>query len=301
MRCAAVVEAVRRRGAEAEMVIPEGASIPGLEGVAEIRRVPDEAEVLGLAAAEGKPDVVVLDSYRHVTEVFEKVRRSGKVRVALFDDHYHPSVRADVLINGAPDAGEDRYAASAAGRLLLGSEYAAISGVFREARKRFAVRPDVRRVMVSLGGSEVGDRIGKLAAALDRVLPAGTEIVVTASPAAGSVSARVRFCGWKDPATAAQVMAESDMAFLAGGTMLTQAACLGLPAAAWPLNENQRRHAAVWAKQGTIVVFEALKEIPGLLDRCLGRKARLEMHARGRKLVDGQGAERIADAILSPD
>lgn len=106
----------------------------------------------------------------------------------------------------------------------------------------------------------------------------------------------------------AELMAESEVALSAGGSTLYELCAMGVPVIAFSFAENQERLVQTFVKRGiaqyggnyrtdgnkmiqnTIAGLETLLEDENL---------RSEYRKKARTLVDGKGADRIAEAILS--
>lgn len=106
----------------------------------------------------------------------------------------------------------------------------------------------------------------------------------------------------------AELMAESEVALSAGGSTLYELCAMGVPVIAFSFAENQERLVQTFARRGitqyggnyrtdgnkmvqnTIAGLETLLEDENL---------RTEYREKARTLVDGKGAERIAEALLS--
>ncbi len=106
----------------------------------------------------------------------------------------------------------------------------------------------------------------------------------------------------------AELMAESEVALSAGGSTLYELCAVGVPVIAFSFAENQERLVQTFVKRGiaqyggnyrtdrnkmiqnTIAGLETLLEDENL---------RTEYRKKARTLVDGKGADRIAEAIIS--
>ena len=106
----------------------------------------------------------------------------------------------------------------------------------------------------------------------------------------------------------AELMAESEIALSAGGSTLYEFCAMGVPVIAFSFAENQERLVQTFVKRGiaqyggnyrtdgnkmiqnTIAGLETLLEDENL---------RTEYRKKARALVDGKGADRIAEAIIS--
>ena len=99
-------------------------------------------------------------------------------------------------------------------------------------------------------------------------------------------------------------MAWADIAVTAGGSTCWELACVGLPALALVIAENQRVIAEEASAAGLVFNLGSHQEvtidriassIDGLLYSTFRR---LRMSERGRALVDGKGADRVAALLL---
>jgi spore coat polysaccharide biosynthesis predicted glycosyltransferase SpsG len=100
----------------------------------------------------------------------------------------------------------------------------------------------------------------------------------------------------------AKLMAESDLCIGAMGGTAWERCCLGLPAIAVVIAENQRDGAVRLAQEGAIsLVRDAdalLAELPRQLAEIQWEGRLVAMSRAASRLVDGEGAGRVVDAVL---
>ena len=176
---------------------------------------------------------------------------------------------------------------------------ALLRAAFLDARERVVGhgRP-ARTVLVSTGATDP-DGIGAAITAELLARDATVEVVRVVGPdtdaRADGDQPRSRLL--VAPSTLADALAGATVYAGAAGTTAVQAACVGIPAAITALVPNQVGQAAALADGGCAVVTDA----HGLARACLellDDPARSEqMAVRGRALVDGRGAARVAEAI----
>lgn len=189
---------------------------------------------------------------------------------------------------------------------LVGPEYLLMRKAFRD-RPRRAVRPVVRRLLVTLGGSDSAF-LRTVLSALDR--PLGGEpleiYVAGRNLELGALTGhahKVAFLGLV--ADMVSLLESVDLAITACGTTLYQMAACGLPAIGTALVADQLEQAADFAAAGLIeylgpaesldgeALFSATKSLIHDPER------RRRMAALGQQFVDGRGAIRCAEALIS--
>ena len=293
----------------------------------------DEALAAGQGATGGRwaasmaAAAIVLDSYALDADDVATLRAVAPV-VAI--DDYGTSLRtADVLVHQGSSDRAERLFAGAPGRLLAGPPYLLLRRELREAAEAAIASDDAdagqgpARVVVTLGGADVGGYSLAVAEALARGDAGGLAIDVIAGPAMPAArTAALRALATTRP----QVRVHSDVVYMApllagalcaisaAGSTSWELAALGVPSLLVVVADNQRPVAACCALAGCAVQIhgQADGQLDGQLDGAdvvaaavafvATMRARPERRAAmaraGRALVDGRGAERVIDAIL---
>ncbi len=107
------------------------------------------------------------------------------------------------------------------------------------------------------------------------------------------------------PADMASLMADCDLALIAGGTMSYEAAICGVPMIFIGLAPNQERPCRGWTDRigapylGDISVVSGTMVRNAVMKLIENADQRAAMSRAGRALVDGLGAERLVDALLN--
>lgn len=260
-------------------------------------------EVWPEGAWQEHPAVAVVDNYA-LTAADERALAATGVKVAAMDD-IGRAHDCDLVI----DPGLGRTAADYPGRaeVLAGPKYALLRPEFTETR------PDRRggRVLVSLGLTDVGGITAYALARLattegwteaDVVLGAGAESLEYVREAA-THDPRIRL--HVETKEMARLTAEADLAIGAGGGSVWERACLGLPTLLLILAENQRPMAKRLAEAGAVLAVDvADADFEAQFDRALASllsdaALRASLSTASRTLCDGQGAIRVARAILA--
>ena len=106
----------------------------------------------------------------------------------------------------------------------------------------------------------------------------------------------------------AELMAESEVALSAGGSTLYELCAMGVPVIAFSFAENQERLVQTFARRGITQYGGNYRTdgnkmvqntIAGLEKLCGDEALKTEYRRKALQLVDGRGAERIAEALLS--
>lgn len=322
MRCLALAQALRDIGSD--VVLAHTVSLPaGLEerlsaeGIAlrpltGTRGTRQEAGHTADLAADLSADWLVVDGYAFGAEYLATLR-SAPLRVLVFDDHAGLSrYPVDIVVNQNAYADAARYAGRTdEARLLLGPRFAVLRRDFAPWRDwQRSIPRRGRRVAVTLGGSDPADATSRVLAAFhaarDRTLDVRVA-VGAANPRHGELTAALgrRVELLFDVRDMPALLAWADVGIGAGGTSALEIACMGLPALLFVLADNQVESVAALTAAGIARALgrpadagpaRIAAELCELLDDPEAREA---MAHRGRELVDGRGARRVAREMLA--
>lgn len=281
------------------------------------------------AALPQRNTFILVDSY-YVTEKYLAALKK-RITTIYMDDIYAFSYPVDMLINYniyGEEMGYEKDAAFADTKLLLGTEYVPLREEFSagagyvQSRKVLSlgaanVTPAADGgILITTGGSDSFNLAGQLlmeAMKYDALKEKEYHVVSgSLNPHIGELQALAEkhenihiHC---NVTNMAELMAESEVALSAGGSTLYELCAMGVPVIAFSFAENQERLVQTFVKRGiaqyggnyrtdgnkmiqnTIAGLETLLEDENL---------RAEYRKKARTLVDGKGADRIAEAILS--
>ena len=279
MRCTALAEALKARGAET---------------------VFREHEI--------EPcDWLVVDHYELGAEWERAQRRTAKKIMAI--DDLGREHDCDLLLDQNVLSPINPYAGRlpAHARLFLGPRYALLRPEFARARERAAPRNgEVRRVLVCFGGA---DPANHTAVALEALRPHAArlkriDVVSTRNEIADACRRTPNTVFHPGTSEMAALLAEADLAIGAGGVMAWERACLGVPTLAFGIAPNQEPVLQALFAAGCATGVSQMLEpdaaaIAAWVASVLSNPTLLHgMGKRSRDLVDGRGAERIANALL---
>lgn len=256
------------------------------------------------------PDAVFIDSYPADTEYQRLVRERIPISV-LQDDNRH-AICADLFINGNLYAADLHYEFDAPEpTALLGPDYVLLR---REIRTRARTEPPWRvqpdRALVTMGGSDIANltptaiqAFDGLSLHVDAIVGPGFSSSQERSirTAAETISADVTVT--RDPDDLAERMFQADFAVSTSSTTTYELLALGTPIISVPVADNQERMAASLRERDAALVLDRDVETTGFrrairtyVSNPAHRRTRREL---GRRLVDGQGTERIAAEVIA--
>jgi spore coat polysaccharide biosynthesis predicted glycosyltransferase SpsG/RimJ/RimL family protein N-acetyltransferase len=255
-----------------------------------------------LRQAGWAPDVIYLDQYGEVPE-WEAYATKAGARLLVLDD-LDAATRADVIVrpHGGNVADEDAIVLRGPAYLPLSRHVTALAH-----RARSPSSSSNLRLNVCFGGS---DPTGETAKALQALgVLDGLEVDLVIGPGVGFDPAMLDAADHMPHVTLhrapsqerlAALMSEADLALGAGGVMLWERMCLGVPSLVICVAHNQRPQIDAMVAAGAIrfvgdhaeVTTERIAQ--AVMGLAADEPARRALAATGRKLVDGRGAIRLA-------
>jgi UDP-2,4-diacetamido-2,4,6-trideoxy-beta-L-altropyranose hydrolase len=277
------------------------------------------ARSLGCDVIDGAPAAVIARVAPHVVVVDDPIaadarrwiagaRRFG-CRVVTVHDLGLGAQEGDLVVDGSIVVRGGRSSDRPAGgsedpqsrTFLCGPRFALLDPAFASPLR--AVRhPRVPRILVALGGGPRALLGYAIARAVHREMP-WVSIRIAGGFAAGSQNAIRNRIAWTGPLNGlAGELTTCDVAVVGGGVSLYEACARGVAAVAVPVVVPQRptvrgfvaAGAALGDASGAPDAERAARQVVQLLRQPALRTA---LAGQGRKLVDGRGAGRVADAI----
>lgn len=262
----------------------------------------------------GAAEWLIVDHYALDARWEQACRRDG-MRILAVDDLADRDHDCEILLDQNLVQGmEVRYRGRvpAACVQLLGPRYALLRPEFAAQRGLLARRSgEINRVLICFGGSDPTNETAKaLGAIASLAMPRLTVDVVIGptNPHGASVDGVCQ--GMPNVAlhrganNIAELMRRADLSIGAGGVMSWERCCLGLPAVAIGIAENQADVLTALAAAGAIVHLGAAASVTeeGMAQAlhsllCNPGQVRL-MSETALALVDGGGAERVRRAIF---
>lgn len=319
MRMIALGQAWRERGGTVLLAGEVGPLAARLarEGFAHVpvpRPHPDPADLEALLALTDGEDWIVLDGYHFDTAYQHGVRSPGRRTLVLDDVADRGRYEADFLLNQNADAAHYAYATNPECRRLLDTRYALLRREFwaDEPARPVPAGPGLR-LLVTFGGSDPRHLTGPALAAIAALDDPDLNVTVVAGAANTELTAiERRLRALPGPAELLDnvadmrtVMHRADLALTAAGSTCWELCRLGVPMLAVQIADNQAGVRVGLEAAGAAVCLDSDAEadnIGAALRGLLADRERLAaMGAAGRRLVDGRGAQRVADRLAAAD
>jgi UDP-2,4-diacetamido-2,4,6-trideoxy-beta-L-altropyranose hydrolase len=265
-------------------------------------------------------DWVIVDQYQLHDAWYEQIRSNCR-HILTIDDLANRTHDCDVLQDqtlGRQASDYGRYTRERC-KLLLGTDYALLRPEFSQCRQQHAnsiVRSGpVKTLMIGLGGSDARNLALEI---LQRIEPLLAQHNITAMLVAGPQyqhAQTVRDWARTSQATVevhhdvrevAPLLLRADLAIGASGSSAWERCCLGLPTLAFIYADNQIEIANRLAAAGASINWQTLDELHRLLAQLIDGDHKpsqspniTSMSRHASRLCDGNGAQRVIDAMMS--
>lgn len=256
-RCLALAEALQGLGAGSLFLgeyEPQASGMIEACGFPKISCTKNGAEAFGHGleeALEAGANAMVLDSYDATVSWLEAI--NGTLPLAVIDDfcqlEHYPCA---LVLNFTIGAARHKYPHIGA-RALLGTKYFLARAALVALRQQGTTpREEVRRVLVSLGGTGHSTFLERILLALSQCAP-DVDIRVVAPNLNASIQAVITQTGatnitWQH--TLAEHFAWADVCISGGGLTKYESAYLGVPAAAFSISREQEMETQIFAQAG---------------------------------------------------
>ncbi|WP_128926868.1 UDP-2,4-diacetamido-2,4,6-trideoxy-beta-L-altropyranose hydrolase [Bradyrhizobium guangxiense] len=257
----------------------------------------------------GAADWLIVDHYA-LDFRWESACRRDALRILAIDDLANRQHDCDVLLDQnlvreMHTRYKDRVAETCT--QLLGPRYALLRPDFTQQRRLLTARSgQIGRILVCYGGSDPTNETAKAVRAIASLATPSVKVDVVVGPTNPHAHAIVQLCSglsgarvYRGADNIAELMRRADLSIGAGGGMSWERCCLGLPAVAGDIAENQVGAltaladvgAALYLGSAPAVTIEMLAEsLLSLLDDALRVRA---MGEAALALVDGEGRNQV--------
>lgn len=308
-RCVSLLRAFEKKGLTSKMIINGDDSVKNLlRGIS--FRIENWLELLTDIFDEiRKTEIVIVDSYLASRLLCRKISDNCRYVVYL-DDNVRIEYPKGTVINGCIGAEALGYEKKTGVKYILGVKHIPLRPEFTSVPDK-NIRSMVSEIVVTFGGDDTKDMTPRVVKLLRKEFPS-ISLKVLIGQAFRSVD---RFESMKDEKTELifsptapeikKIMLASDIAISAGGQTLYELARVGVPTVAVLVANNQQGNISGLVKEG-FIEYAGFWRSPDLEHKIV-RNVRMLMPQRvrekkkkiGRAIVDGRGAARIVDKIVS--
>ncbi len=254
-------------------------------------------------------NIGIVDSYLAPSFFYERFEKLVKLPLYI-DDNKRVGYPRGIVLNGNIYGHNLEYPKRDDILYLLGPKYALLRKEFWDVPEK-KIRTSPRQIMITFGGDDSRNLTPKVLQVLSQKFPDFLKVVIIGN-AFGNIDEikeskdeNTIFVLSPDANKMKEVMLDSDIAISAGGQTLYEFARVGLSPIVIGIADNQKNNIAGWKKEGFIQYIGWWNE-DSLLDRLIlaleelisydVRKRKSEI---GRNLIDGKGALRVKDTLLS--
>lgn len=275
----------------------------------------DDARKVVQSCMKYQVDSVIVDHYRADENYQRNLYESG-IRWLQFDGAARFPFWADWVLNISPAASLNLYEGlrkRKETRFLLGPTYAPLRREFREFRDRQPRNRAVRTILLTFGG---GDDRGATIFCLEAIRAVeddSIEKIILLSSANPNMDVILK---WNQAVNnnvrviinaekTANYMASADLAITAGGMTVFELASLGVPAIILQIADNQIPITRAWRQRGYGFDMGRLDRLHpedlqlAIISLTQDAAHREAMSVAGQQMVDGLGAMRLAQVLLS--
>lgn len=325
MRCLALAQAWQDAGNKAvfvmaeplpsvrERLLSEQIEVVLAEGQAGSR---NDASGVAQVASRRAADWVVVDGY-HFDANYQRELKAAGLKVLFIDDdgsagHYS----ADLVLNQNAHAGENLYSnREPYTRLLLGSRYVLLRREFTRWREwRREISALGRKILITMGGSDPDNLTSRAVEALKQAGIEGLEAIVVvggSNPHLESLERLVAQCGKsfrlvREPTNMPELMASADLALIAAGGTLWELLAMGCSVLSYARNPVQSRIISQLSDEGIVLGLgypqdgSQQRTAAAVIELAQSPERRERMSRLARQCVDGHGAGRVLELLVSP-
>jgi UDP-2,4-diacetamido-2,4,6-trideoxy-beta-L-altropyranose hydrolase len=261
-------------------------------------------------------DWLIVDHYA-LDQRWEKTMRTACKRLMVIDDLADRPHDCDLLLDQNPARTAEDYIGLLTPHSLtfIGPQFALLRPEFARLRDYSLsrrVRPQLKRLLVSMGGVDQDNVTGGVLGALQGCkLPHDLIITVVMGPYAPWLD-EVKKQAARMPTPVqvltsvnnmAQLMADSDLAIGAAGGTAWERCCLGLPSIIFVLADNQQAGAHFLENAGASLTLQSAEDIRDLMQNSFFSNAPYHLEKislQARQLTQGTGVGYLTDELMRP-
>jgi UDP-2,4-diacetamido-2,4,6-trideoxy-beta-L-altropyranose hydrolase len=309
-RCLSVSQSLIEAGAKVSFIVNGDSEVSNIlpeKSIENFDWINNERRLLYLLQ---KIDILLIDSMLINRALFIQIMAIVP-NIVFIDDYFQWSHKKGLIIDWTVLAEKKRkHIMAPSVKYLFGATYTALRKEFWDVSER-KVSDILDNVLVTFGGSDIRNLTPRILRLVSKNLPnAKTTIIIGGSyrnleeiEAEANESTTLVYS--PDAERMKECMLKADIAIASGGQTLYELARVGVPTIGIISVDNQLDDINGWEETGFLKNAgwwdsrDLEQNIVKLVNICSKRHERGKMTKIGRSFVDGQGAKRIADNIIS--
>jgi len=257
-----------------------------------------------------KCDMVIVDSYLCPEKIYKIISLKSKLAVYI-DDNIRLNYPPGVVLNGTIGAEHFPYVKNDKVKYILGAEFFPVRKEFWDLKER-VVRSEVKDILITLGGQDIRGLTPVIVELLSKFFPKINKHVVigkgfdNVKKIESLAASNIEFYYSPDASKMKELMLMTDCTVSAGGQTIYELAIACNPPVIISIIDNQNNNIKGWQKKGFGLYAgkwsdENLKHniVTHLTKLIDSRKLRSKIVSKGTRAIDGQGARRIVNFLLS--
>jgi UDP-2,4-diacetamido-2,4,6-trideoxy-beta-L-altropyranose hydrolase len=226
------------------------------------------------------------------------------------DDTMRLEYPRGIVVNGTIDAEKMSYTPREGMKYLLGAKYIPLRKAFLEIQEK-TIAESVKKIMITFGGDDTRCMTRNIVDIMRFSFPHIELTVVVGKGFKDQFTSQIikdvktKYVFNPDDSAMKELMFDTDIAISAGGQTLYELARMGVPSVVIAVADNQRCNIQGWQGAGFIKYAgvwknpDLEKDLVAIIGTLLDQNIRNSMSVSGRKMVDGRGALRLVNEVLS--
>ena len=254
-------------------------------------------------------DIVIIDSYLANESLYQKIFEMSALLVS-FDDDNRINYPGGIVINGNVLSQDIDYPFNYNVDYLLGSQYSSLKKEYWDVSP-IRINKMVQNILITMGGDDIRDLTPTILNLINKEFPNLNKMIIVGksfnniNKIEEIADDKTNLIYSPDSTMMLDLMLKSDIAISAGGQTTYEFARIGLPSIAISIADNQTDSILNWEKLG-FLEFAGLWDdtylndnVVNKLNKLMDFEYRKEKQDNGISIIDGFGAKRVVNYILS--
>ena len=281
---------------------------------------------------KGLVDIFITSVPNISQKYLAKIKERAEL-VVVMDDSARTQYTADIVVKCSLAPELNKFSQKSKSRFLIGPDYIILDKEFQKLHlRKKKINPEVKSILITMGGSDVNNLTPKIMEALDELTDIKKTVIVgPVFEQNEKLKPNSSYSLKHGVSNMAELMFSSDLAIVGGGTTLYELACVGTPGIVLCQTDFQLLIARCFEQKGAVVnlipdrnlaketIISDVKSLIKNKEKRIGlsgnltkemiisnvksliknKEKRKKMSSAEKKIVDGKGAVRVVDKILS--